>query len=84
MVYYFFFEVLREYFPPLNVFRYISFRAIYATITALGISLVFGPFVIRKLKQFKIKQFIRDDGPKTHQGKAGTPTMGGITVVVIV
>ena len=82
MVYYFFFEVLREYFPPLNVFRYISFRAIYATITALGISLVFGPFVIRKLTQFKIKQFIRDDGPETHRGKAGTPTMGGILILM--
>ena len=81
MVYYFFFEILREYFPPFNIFRYISFRAIYATITALTISLVFGPFVIHKLKQFKIKQFIRDDGPETHQDKAGTPTMGGLLIL---
>ena len=81
MVYYLFFEVLREYFPPFNIFRYISFRAIYATITALTISLVFGPFVIHKLKQFKIKQFIRDDGPETHQDKAGTPTMGGLLIL---
>ena len=81
MVYYLFFEILREYFPPFNIFRYISFRAIYATITALTISLVFGPFVIHKLKQFKIKQFIRDDGPETHQDKAGTPTMGGLLIL---
>ena len=84
MVYYLFFEILREYFPPFNIFRYISFRAIYATITALIISLVFGPFVIHKLKQFKIKQFIRDDGPKTHQDKAGTPTMGGLLILTSV
>ena len=84
MVYYLFFEILREYFPPFNIFRYISFRAIYATITALTISLVFGPFVIHKLKQFKIKQFIRDDGPKTHQDKAGTPTMGGLLILTSV
>ena len=84
MVYYFFFEILREYFPPFNIFRYISFRAIYATITALIISLVFGPFVIHKLKQFKIKQFIRDDGPETHQDKAGTPTMGGLLILTSV
>ena len=84
MVYYLFFEILREYFPPFNIFRYISFRAIYATITALTISLVFGPFVIHKLKQFKIKQFIRDDGPETHQDKAGTPTMGGLLILTSV
>ena len=84
MVYHLFFEILREYFPPFNIFRYISFRAIYATITALTISLVFGPFVIHKLKQFKIKQFIRDDGPETHQDKAGTPTMGGLLILTSV
>ena len=82
MIYYLFFESLREYFPLFNVFRYISFRAIYATITALTISLVFGPFVIHKLKQFKIKQFIRDDGPETLQDKAGTPTMGGLLIIM--
>ena len=84
MVYYLFFDILREYFPPFNIFRYISFRAIYATITALTISLVFGPFVIHKLKQFEIKQFIRDDGPETHQDKAGTPTMGGLLILTSV
>ena len=84
MVYYLFFEVFREYFPPFNVFRYISFRAIYATITALVFSLVFGPFVIGKLQQLKVKQFIRDDGPKTHHDKAGTPTMGGILILTSV
>ena len=84
MIYYLFFESLREYFPLFNVFRYISFRAIYATITALVISLVFGPFVIGKLQQLKIKQFIRDDGPETHQDKAGTPTMGGMLILASV
>ena len=84
MIYYLFFESLREYFPLFNVFRYISFRAIYATITALVISLVFGPFVIGKLQQLEIKQFIRDDGPETHQDKAGTPTMGGMLILASV
>ena len=84
MFYHLFFEALKEYFSPFNVFRYISFRAIYATITALLLSLFFGPTMITYLKKLKIGQYIREDGPQTHLSKAGTPTMGGILIIVSV
>ena len=84
MFYHLFFEALKEYFSPFNVFRYISFRAIYATITALLLSLFFGPMMITYLKKLKIGQYIREDGPQTHLSKAGTPTMGGVLIIVSV
>ena len=61
-----------------NLFRYITFRTAYASMTALVLSLVLGPWVIERLKKFQIGQYIREDGPQSHQSKAGTPTMGGI------
>jgi len=64
-----------------NVFRYITFRAILAILTALFISFLFGPGVIRKLQDLKVKQYIREDGPKSHLGKEGTPTMGGTLIL---
>ncbi len=64
-----------------NVFKYITFRTIYASLTALLICFFLGPWVIRKLNSMQIKQYIREDGPKTHLKKAGTPTMGGILIV---
>ncbi|MBI5102882.1 MAG: phospho-N-acetylmuramoyl-pentapeptide-transferase [Nitrospirae bacterium] len=67
---------------PLNVFRYITFRTALAIITAMVISLLVGPAIISWLKRISITQQIRDDGPKTHLKKSGTPTMGGIIVVV--
>jgi phospho-N-acetylmuramoyl-pentapeptide-transferase len=63
-----------------NVFKYITFRSIYATITALIISLLFGPWFIRKLSELRLKERINGDTPKTHQVKSGTPTMGGILI----
>ncbi len=81
MLYYLLFEVLRRYFSPLNVFRYITVRTAYASLTALFLSLVFGPWVIRKLRELQIGQFIREEGPKQHHKKAGTPTMGGVLIV---
>ena len=84
MFYHLFFEALKEYFSPFNVFRYISFRAIYATITALLLSLFFGPMMITYLKKLKIGQYIREDGPQTHLSKAGTPTMGGVLIIISV
>lgn len=72
---------LHEIFSPFNVFRYITFRTAWATITALTIVFLLGPWLIRKLREFKIGQQIRDDGPKSHLNKAGTPTMGGILIV---
>ena len=81
MFYYLFFEQLADTFSPFNVFRYISFRSIYATITALLISLIFGPLVIERLKRLRIGEQIREEIPETHQTKAGTPTMGGILII---
>ncbi len=68
----------------LNLFRYVTFRTAYASLTALFLSMVLGPWVIGKLKQFQIGQFIREEGPKAHQAKAGTPTMGGVLINVCV
>lgn len=66
----------------LNVFQYITFRTAIASITALGISLLLGPWLIRQLRDFQIGQNIREEGPQSHQAKAGTPTMGGVLIVV--
>ena len=89
MFYHLFFENLLELFSPFNIFRYISFRAIYATATALIISLVLGPFMIARLKQLRIGEHIQEEVEKAQessekQGKAGTPTMGGILIIVSV
>ena len=65
-----------------NVFNYITLRAVFATLTALAISLLLGPAVIRKLTAYKIGQAVRDDGPQTHLAKAGTPTMGGALILL--
>ena len=65
----------------LNVFRYITFRTIYASLTAFLICFLLGPWVIRKLRTLQIGQYIRKDGPETHFDKAGTPTMGGILII---
>jgi len=65
-----------------NVFQYITLRAVLATLTALAISLLAGPLVIRKLTAYKIGQAVRDDGPQSHLTKAGTPTMGGALVLL--
>lgn len=65
----------------LNVTRYITFRTAAASLSALFISLVFGPWMIRKLREFQIGQVIRHDGPASHQPKAGTPTMGGLLIL---
>src|SRR5215470_11926908 len=76
---------LNKYWSPLrvlNVFQYITFRTAYASITALLISLFLGPWLINRLREFQIGQHIREEGPKSHQKKAGTPTMGGVLIVV--
>ena len=65
-----------------NVFNYITLRAVFACLTALAISLVLGPLVIRRLTTYKIGQSVRDDGPKSHLSKAGTPTMGGALILL--
>ena len=67
-----------------NVFNYITLRAVMATLTALMISFMVGPTMIRKLTQYKVGQSVRDDGPQTHLIKAGTPTMGGALILVAI
>src|SRR3974390_1499727 len=81
MLLYLFYHVLQPYFHALNVFRYITVRTALASLTALLTSLVLGPWVIRRLRDLQIGQFIREEGPKSHQSKAGTPTMGGVLIV---
>jgi phospho-N-acetylmuramoyl-pentapeptide-transferase len=81
MLLYLFYHVLLPYFHALNVFRYITVRTALASLTALLITLVLGPWVIRRLRDLQIGQFIREEGPKSHQAKAGTPTMGGVLIV---
>ena len=78
---YFLLYSLHTKFSLLNVFRYITFRAILAILTALVISFFCGPWVIRKLKELQVEQYIRDDGPKKHLEKEGTPTMGGTLIL---
>ncbi len=82
MLYYLLYQVLQPYFKPLNVFRYITVRTAYASLTALFLGLLLGPWVIRTLRQLQIGQFIREEGPERHQIKAGTPTMGGVLIVI--
>ena len=67
-----------------NVFRYITFRTIYAVLTALVICFVLGPWIIRTLQKFHVGQNIRGEGPKSHQVKSGTPTMGGLMILFAV
>jgi phospho-N-acetylmuramoyl-pentapeptide-transferase len=75
-------EYLQQYESGFSVFQYITLRAIFGTITALVLSLMIGPTMIRKLSSYKIGQQIRDDGPQSHLSKAGTPTMGGAMILV--
>ncbi len=82
MLYYLLYQALQRYFSPLNVFRYITVRTAYASLTALFLSLVLGPWVVRKLQELQVGQFIREEGPERHQAKAGTPTMGGVMIVI--
>ncbi|MGB9435302.1 MAG: phospho-N-acetylmuramoyl-pentapeptide-transferase [Candidatus Acidiferrum sp.] len=82
MLYYLLYHVLQKYFSPLNVFRYITVRTVYASLTAMFLALVFGPWLIRKLRELQIGQYIREEGPQEHKKKAGTPTMGGVLIVI--
>lgn len=77
-------EYLAQYFHIFHVVQYLTLRAILGTLTALFIALLIGPAMIRRLSQYKVGQVIRDDGPKSHFSKAGTPTMGGSLVLVAI
>lgn len=82
MLYHLLYEQLFEYFSPLRVFSYITVRTALASFTALGLGLAMGPWFIRRLRAAHISQYIRADGPESHQKKAGTPTMGGLLLNV--
>jgi phospho-N-acetylmuramoyl-pentapeptide-transferase len=84
MLYYLFYYLLRPHFSALNVFRYITVRTAVASLTALTLSLLLGPWVIERLREMQVKQYIREEGPKEHQKKAGTPTMGGVLIVAAI
>ncbi|GAB2587632.1 phospho-N-acetylmuramoyl-pentapeptide-transferase [Dyella jejuensis] len=75
---------MARHFTALHLFQYITFRTIMAALTAMAMSLLFGPVLIRKLAALKAGQVVRKDGPQTHLSKAGTPTMGGVMILLSV
>jgi phospho-N-acetylmuramoyl-pentapeptide-transferase len=77
-------KILTPYYSAFNVFSYLTVRAIFAVITGLALAMLIGPWMIEKLKFGKVGQVVRDDGPKSHFSKAGTPTMGGMLILVAI
>ena len=77
-------EYLEQFNSGFAVFQYLTFRGILGVLTALGISLLLGPWMIRRLNILQIGQSVRDDGPESHLSKSGTPTMGGILIIACV
>ena len=84
MLYWLLYEKLYPFFRPFRIFRYLTVRTAFASLTALLIALFIGPWVIQKLREFQIGQFIREDGPQSHLKKSGTPTMGGVLIVIAI
>jgi len=84
LLYWLLFVKLQHYFPPFRIFRYLTFRTAFASLTALFTALIVGPLVINRLREFQIGQYIREEGPKAHQKKAGTPTMGGLLIAIAI
>lgn len=82
MLYWLLYQVLRQYIPAFRVFQYVTIRVALASLTALGLGLVLGPWIIRKLREWSFGQHIREDGPQSHRKKAGTPTMGGLLILI--
>ena len=82
LLYWLLYQKLFPYFRVFRIFRYLTFRTVFASLTALLIGMLIGPFVIDRLREFQIGQYVRDDGPKTHLKKGGTPTMGGVLIVI--
>ncbi|MGC4054642.1 MAG: phospho-N-acetylmuramoyl-pentapeptide-transferase [Paludibaculum sp.] len=81
MLYWLLYEQLFPQFPPFRLFGYVTFRTLAASITALLLSILLGPWFIRRLQALQIGQHIREEGPESHQKKAGTPTMGGLLIL---
>ena len=84
MLYWLLYQKLYPFFHPFRIFRYLTFRTAFASLTALLIALLIGPYVIQKLREFQIGQYIREEGPQSHQKKSGTPTMGGVLIVIAI
>jgi len=86
LLYWLLYEYIYRHFNvgPFRIFRYLTFRTAFASLTALFMGLIIGPAVIRRLREFQIGQYIREDGPQAHQKKAGTPTMGGLLIVIAI
>jgi phospho-N-acetylmuramoyl-pentapeptide-transferase len=84
MLYWLFYEKLFHSFTPFREFGYVTFRTASASLTALFLCIALGPWLIGKLREFQVGQYIREEGPKSHMKKAGTPTMGGILIIISV
>ena len=82
MLYWLLYEKLYPAISPFRVFRYVTSRAMFASLTSLFLCILLGPYMIRKLRELKYGQHIREDGPAGHQKKAGTPTMGGLLIII--
>lgn len=82
LLYWLLYQKLFLYFHVFRIFRYLTFRTVFASLTALLIGMLIGPFVIEKLREFQIGQYVRDDGPQSHLKKGGTPTMGGLLICI--
>ncbi len=82
MLYFLLYEQLYKHISPFRVFGYITSRTAFASLTALFLCIALGPWLIHKLREFQIGQYIREEGPKSHQKKAGTPTMGGLLIII--
>jgi phospho-N-acetylmuramoyl-pentapeptide-transferase len=82
LLYWLLYQKLFPYYRVFRIFRYLTFRTVFASLTALLIGLLIGPFVIDRLRRFQIGQYVRDDGPQTHLKKGGTPTMGGVLIAI--
>jgi phospho-N-acetylmuramoyl-pentapeptide-transferase len=82
LLYWLLYQKLFPYFRLFRIFRYLTFRTVFASLTALLIGLLIGPYVIDRLREFQIGQYIREEGPQSHQKKSGTPTMGGVLICI--
>src|SRR5436190_4586565 len=84
MLYYLLYQQLFPAVRPFRVFGFVTFRTAFASLTAMFLCIVLGPWLIARLREFQIGQYIREDGPQSHQKKSGTPTMGGVLIVIAI
>ncbi len=81
-MFYYFAQLFQGNVHGLRVLQYITFRSIMAALTAFLVCILFGPTIIRIIKKLQLGQMVRDDGPKSHLSKKGTPTMGGVLILL--